>query len=276
MNAIADRLTAARSALTAVAGRTEQLLTSLPGTTVAVPGSDWNAGDVAAHLIIGLRAFTDAARGLENRFTAEVPGDATFHERLATINAQTIGEEPSRDLPALAELVSAGTRAFLDATDGRGPDALVPAPWYGDGAALSVGAATCMLLGEQLVHGYDLALGVGTHWPMTAEDAHLVLYGVQSMLPLVADPAAVAGLTARFHVRLRGGDRFAVDVTDGKVRVGPVAGRADCSLAADPVAFLLVGYGRMPQWRAIRVGKLMTWGRRPWLGLRFKGLFSNP
>jgi hypothetical protein len=39
---------------------------------------------------------------------------------------------------------------------------------------------------------------------------------------------------------------------------------------------VLVGYGRMSQWRAIGTGRLIAWGRKPWLGFRFVGLFFNP
>ena len=35
-------------------------------------------------------------------------------------------------------------------------------------------------------------------------------------------------------------------------------------------------YGRMPLGPALLRGGLLAWGRRPWLGLRFKNLFFNP
>ena len=47
-------------------------------------------------------------------------------------------------------------------------------------------------------------------------------------------------------------------------------------ISADPVTFLLVGYGRMPLGRALLRGGMLARGRRPWLGLRFKDLFFNP
>jgi hypothetical protein len=33
------------------------------------------------------------------------------------------------------------------------------------------------------------------------------------------------------------------------------------------VALLLVSYGRISQWRPALTGKMVAWGRRPWLGL---------
>jgi hypothetical protein len=53
-------------------------------------------------------------------------------------------------------------------------------------------------------------------------------------------------------------------------------GPVDCVISAHPVTYLLVVYGRMPLGRALLRGRMLAWGRRPWLGLRFKDLFFNP
>ncbi len=47
-------------------------------------------------------------------------------------------------------------------------------------------------------------------------------------------------------------------------------------ISADPVAFLLVGYGRIGQWGQILRGKLVASGRKPWLGLGFGKLLTSP
>ena len=52
--------------------------------------------------------------------------------------------------------------------------------------------------------------------------------------------------------------------------------RPDCVITADPVAFLLVGYGRVGQSGRIWRGKLRAGGRRPWLALRFSSLLIRP
>ena len=56
----------------------------------------------------------------------------------------------------------------------------------------------------------------------------------------------------------------------------PSARRVDCHLSVDPAAFLLVAWDRMSQWHAIPRGQLLAWGRRPWLGLRFRSLLRSP
>ena len=53
-------------------------------------------------------------------------------------------------------------------------------------------------------------------------------------------------------------------------------GPVDWVISADPVTYLLFVYGRMSQYRALLRGGILAWGRRPWLGLRFKNLFFNP
>ncbi|MCA1696534.1 MAG: hypothetical protein LC749_18430 [Actinobacteria bacterium] len=58
--------------------------------------------------------------------------------------------------------------------------------------------------------------------------------------------------------------------------VEPSSRRVDCHISADPVAFLLVVWNRQSQWTAIAKGKLMAWGRKPWLGPQFRPLMRNP
>jgi hypothetical protein len=47
-------------------------------------------------------------------------------------------------------------------------------------------------------------------------------------------------------------------------------------LSADPVAFLLLAYGRRGQWPLIAQGRLLSYGRKPWLALSLRSLFVNP
>ena len=72
------------------------------------------------------------------------------------------------------------------------------------------------------------------------------------------------------------GPRYVIRVADGTAEVRTVGGPVDCVISADPVTYLLVVYGRMPLGRALLRGGMLAWGRRPWLGLRFKDLFFNP
>jgi hypothetical protein len=67
-----------------------------------------------------------------------------------------------------------------------------------------------------------------------------------------------------------------VAIDDGTADVRAVGGPVDCVISADPVTYLLVVYGRMSLRRALIGGGMLAWGRRPWLGMRFKNMFFNP
>jgi hypothetical protein len=58
----------------------------------------------------------------------------------------------------------------------------------------------------------------------------------------------------------------------GQADPGPV----DVHVSADPAALLLVVYRRQSQWRHLAGGRLLAWGRRPWLALTLVGRFHNP
>jgi hypothetical protein len=100
------------------------------------------------------------------------------------------------------------------------------------------------------------------------------------MLPKMADPITIKGTKAAFEFRLAGAGpsaRFVVRVANGGAGVEPSSGqRVDCHILADPVALLLLGYGRISQWQAIGRAKMITWGTKPWMAFRFTSFFSNP
>ena len=158
------------------------------------------------------------------------------------------------------------------------PEMECKTPWYGPGQTLTPDCLTALALSELTVHGHDIATGTGRPWPISAEHAKLILGTVcPKMWPLVVRPEAGRRARVTYELRLRGnGPRYVVRVADGTAEVRAAGGPVDCVISADPVTFLLVGYGRMPLGRALLRGGMLAWGRRPWLGLRFKDLFFNP
>ena len=88
---------------------------------------------------------------------------------------------------------------------------------------------------------------------------------------------APRGVTAAYAIQVRGGPEFVARFRDGDLIIEPADSRpVDCHILADPVAFLLVSYGRIGQWGPMLQGKLLAWGWKPWLGLKFKSLLRNP
>lgn len=63
-----------------------------------------------------------------------------------------------------------------------------------------------------------------------------------------------------------GGARFGVTFTDGAVTVSPrPPARPDCTIAIEPVTFFLMALGRTDPQGAMARGRVLAWGRRPWL-----------
>ena len=204
--------------------------------------------------------------------------DADFPTRLAASNAASIAMVDHTDAGRLAELITVGAQRFLELVAAADPQMECETPWYGPGRTRTLDCLTALALGELTVHGYDIATGTGRPWPISAEHAKLIVGTVcPEMWPLVVRPEAGRGAPMTYEVRLRGdGPRYVIRVADGTAEVRAAGGPVDCVISADPATFLLVVYGRMPLGRALLRGGMLAWGRRPWLGLRFKDLFFNP
>jgi hypothetical protein len=108
--------------------------------------------------------------------------------------------------------------------------------------------------------------------------ARFIVPVLQSLGPrAMVNAGKATGLRATYDIRIRGGDRFDFIFDDGELNiVEPSSRRVDCHISADPVAFLLVVWNRQSQWPAIATGKLMAWGRKPWLGPQLRALMRNP
>ncbi|KQX49888.1 MULTISPECIES: maleylpyruvate isomerase family mycothiol-dependent enzyme [unclassified Streptomyces] len=232
-----------------------------------VPRSTWTVGEAAAHLAQANALMADLAAGHERPYGDGTPGS------LAEANERALAGFAERAPGPLAALITERAAAFLAAVEDRDPDDLLVTPL----GTMRPAVLGSYLLTHMLGHGYDLALALGRPHMLDAHRVGLTLPFMLQAMPRVTDPAAVAGLTARFAVRLRGGAGFGVVVTDGAVEVThePPA-RPDCTILTDPVAFLLLGLGRVDPWPVIARGKALGWGRKPWLAPRFPRLFRAP
>jgi uncharacterized protein (TIGR03083 family) len=272
---VAADLEATKDAVARNARRVADLLRSDADPAVPVPGLDWTVGEVAAHLVTGLRGYHEMLLGAYDvagaRALAE-PG-APPGEVGRVLNAKFLDDDTERDLLTLADdLVGAADR-LLEAAAGADTQHFFPI-WTGYDMDLS--AVASAMLGELLVHGLDMARGLGRRWPIAGDDARLVHAGVADLLPHYVDPTTTKGVRVGIEVRIRGGPRFVVRIDDGSAQIEATpTSPIDCWISAEPVTFLLVNYRRIGRSRPIFTGKVIVGGRRPWLAAGLSRYLSD-
>ena len=245
-------------------------------TPVASVLGHWGTGEIAAHISHVIRYDGDSLLGVPLP-TAELRPAA-----VAEVTDSELAADPERDPVALAERIEGQLTDLLARTESP-PFEMVT--WLG-GVKLPASAVMCHLLEELLVHGFDLARAGGRPWPIDPASATLAIVGAAAPIVTAAGPTAftnpkhAVGFRARFDIRLRGQERFAVVFDDGlHIRVGPEAddGRPfDAHVSADPASMLLLMLNRLePLPLAVR-GKVMVWGRRPWRVARMIAAMTPP
>lgn len=235
-----------------------------------VKGSDWTVGETAAHVTTAI-----------DRWMAMVDGPVTHIERghefasyAAEINRREVEARGDADSKTRSEELLAAATRWLDVADTT--ESLHP---YGVAEAeCSLGEATGVLLGELLIHGLDVARTLRAPWPITADQAIAITEGLLPMLPLLYDGSAAGGRTFTIDVRLRGRSRglgLRCDPERATISDGSPSNAA-VHISANPVAWLLIGYGRRSQWWGAATGKVIAWGRKPWLAFRVGRLVVAP
>jgi putative sterol carrier protein len=269
----------ARAALADAVARTAQLWRSVADSAAPVPGLSWTAGQTAAHMVADMREYTEALTRHVNGDEAaiNIPDGSPARARTA-VNDQHLINVSERDLHRLADMLEeTATRYLAVAADIEAADTSERVEILtADGLILEPAVMTCLLLGEQLVHGLDIARAAHRSWSIGREDALLVIPAVLSLAPKYLRPSRTKNLNISFELRMRGGCRYRMAITDGTGVVTVAGEKADCVITADPVAFLLVGGGRVRQLPVLLRGKLRAGGRKPWLAAKFATLLASP
>lgn len=212
-----------------------------------------------------------------SRYRALALGGGDWPARVADLpafNNHQVLNLPSRNLQDLSHMLCTDVHDLLGTIRGFGAEA--PLMYFDGGQQVRADLALGTLLGELVVHGYDIARTIGAPWRIDATMVPLVLAGLHQVLPSWVYTASAAGHTATYDMRVRGLASYSYEFTDGQLIIDPAAPRrADVHISADPSTFLLLTYGRVGQPRAALSGKTIAWGRRPWLALRLRGLFLS-
>ncbi|RDI52657.1 maleylpyruvate isomerase N-terminal domain-containing protein [Nocardia mexicana] len=225
---------------------------------------EWSIGDVLGHVAMEPSRYHDLALG-----HGDWPARAAD---LPAFNAEQIRTLPTRDPHKLAEKLVADTDSFLELIAEVGDE---PRMMMFDGdQRIRADVARGTLLGEYVVHGYDIAEVLGKPWPIEPAHVPIIMDGLNQVVPGWVDPAQSLGHTATYELRLRGYSRYIYRFVDGVLTANPAdTGRIDVHISMEPVTALLLNYRRInPLWPTL-TGKVGTWGRKPWLGLRFAERF---
>lgn len=259
-------LVAARQALRALTPRTVALVSSIVEPDISMSGSEWTVGEAAAHLVFGAKDYSDHARGVDQCYSIDPTDRAGSHRRslaaMAKRGSHQLGAELQLDIGA-----------FLDATEGRTAEDLLP--WHR--RSLPCATMTCLLIGEQLLHGYDMAQALGAEWPIETEPARLAVQALLPLLPALVDSGAAKGVNASYELAVHGGPRVVARFRDGTGSIDPSDdGFVDCRLSSDPIDWLLALYGRVGWETLLRTGRVTVTDGDATLGAGFKRLLRNP
>jgi hypothetical protein len=263
--------TAARRAVRRAADRVASEIDQMRDPSVLLRGWDWTRADVAAHVAGSSEVYAGYARG-DTAPAVDVSDIAGGS--LARTSAEYLARYPERDPKALAPRLLAGTTELLRLTEHRADHD--PILW--NGQRITVVSLYGVFLAELLLHGRDIAGSQSRPWPIARDDARIALAAALPIIPLLVNPATTARVDQSFEVRVRGGVSVVIRVDHGAMTVRASTGRdpVDCRVSADPVALLLVAYGRISQWRPILTGRMLAWGRKPWLGVRLTTYLVAP
>lgn len=276
-----------QDALREETSRVTTMLRSIEDPAAPAVGT-WNLGEVALHLSqvwLGLPGLARRDLSPVHKVLPEIKGTAgesmmkDFWE-LGDLMIRGVKNDPERDLRVIADRIDAEAERYFSECAGADPSE--PRPWIVEGMTFPLSTTTYHLLNETLIHGYDIAHAAGRKWPIKSSHAEMALGRFAFRVFQAASPgtftqAKAASVRATYDVRLRGGDSFYFIFNDGGLTVEEPSSRTvDCHISADPAAMLLVAFARQSQWSAIATGRLMAWGRKPWLGIQLRGLLRNP
>jgi len=234
----------------------------------------WTVGDVGAHLahVVGLDLEAARGRGAEAALDAQGVTAPPHIRKLHYMTAALLDRDPVRDPAEQAGRIEAGIAALLDECEEG--DRLVP--WL-LGTTISRAAVCSHQVCEMLVHGWDIARAAELEWTIPSDLACVAIEGF--ILALIGELGTTDPhneLLASCEIRLRGGGRFVLALTQAGPAVFAPRDRVDLRISADPAAMLLVMLGRGSPLSRVLSGRIVAWGPRPIRGMRVFDTIKAP
>lgn len=253
-----------------------------------VPGLEWTGGQCAQHVGAVVSGFAASIRGdLDDLGDLGLPAadpDISVGDYLALSTVASMDRSPAEPV-ALAQTIEEDGHALARlARDPIDLDRVCPTPWYGPGRTRTTGTLLAVAVSELLVHGWDLHGAFDRPRSIEPRGATAAAGTVMSqMLPFLAAPAAASPAsdsepspTTTYEVHIRGGDRFQIRSGGGTITAHEVGQTPDCVISMTGPWSLMVGFNRAPLWRAVASGKIVTYGRKPWLARTFGSIAKGP
>jgi uncharacterized protein (TIGR03083 family) len=230
-------------------------------------GSTWTVGESVAHVASVAPRYSKFPHGTQR--LADTPAS------LPELNAAEIQDLGQRPIGELLGMLDDAVEAVISQVEAFGDQ--VPEYRFHGGELVGADIALGILLGELLVHGWDLATAMHRSWPITRQQVSLIWCGVEPILPGWVDPAKSAGHHAAYKVDLGDPGPHVLCFTGGRLSTAlPPGRRIDCHISGSPQAILLILYRRLSPWRAALTGRVIAWGRRPWLAFSLADRFYLP
>ena len=241
------------------------LLRTAPDGTLRIPHLTWTVGETGAHVLGLMRLYPEMLARVSSGWESLGAGE--------TENARLLADTPEREPQEIADAIDVAAPKLREAFSAYTGEL---ATWHA-GVQLPPAAIVGIQVADMFVHGWDVATALSGTWTIGPPDACLSISAAIPILPHFVDEEAAHGFSATYGLQLRGGPAFKLEFADGRLTaLEGRASHADCRMWAEPVAYLLTAYGRVPVWRPAIRGQMISYGRRPWLGLKLPSLLVSP
>ncbi len=249
----------------ASASRFAELLRSVKEPNRTAVGY-WTVGEVAAHTTHVSRILNAMARG--------TPSPIADHLKMSEHWDLELRKDDERELKVLADRIEDYASSLETAATDR--DWESEFGWHG-GITMPLYSLAGIVVNECEVHGLDVARVESKDWDISRERALLSIYAILPAVHMFVREDVAKDTTATWQMKLRGGETIYFILRNGELEVTKTAPpRIDCRVSADPLEYLLVGYGRKSKWGPIFTGRIAAYGRKPWLSLTLAKLFYAP